>query len=708
MVLLVGVFACGLSACVQATPEPTPLVQTPTPTAPPLTQAAEVASRFVAALNAQDFSQAFTLLVPRAQTALGGAEAIAEAYLAVQSLAHAQPVQAEMQGGLVWREDGYASVALVTTWHSAVVGTFTTTGTLTLAPYRSGERWGVAWTRDALLNGLEGGRLELRLDVPRRGRILAVDGTPLADQVAVEVIGVQRGLIADEAQEQALLELLAQVTGLPQPTIRAKYANQPENWFVPIAEVPSEVIDAYDSEIQRIPAIVLRQETVRRYPDPALAPHVIGYVGPIPAEQLGAYRARGYQGNERVGVAGIEAALDDELAGRFGGDLLLFSPRNSQVLARTPAQHGRDVTLTLSPTLQRTAQDLLGNRRGTIVVLRPEDGAVLAMASAPAFQIGALTQRDIRTGALLNRATQGQYPPGSVFKIITLAAGLSEGAVASPGEIFFDPGYWDGYGRAARQVCWLRGGHGRISLQNGLSASCNVVFYELGKRLYALEPSVLSVYARRFGLGEVTGLELPEAKGLVPDPDWKRRVRGEPWLGGDVVNMAIGQGEMLVTPLQVARMTAVVANGGVLVQPHLVEGAAPLMPVGHVGLDRLTMRALREGMVGAVHDTRYGTAAPAFRGFDYCFDAAQRLVRCGALPARERRAARRLLVAGKTGTAQAGGALKPFAWFTAFAPADAPEIVVTVLLENSGEGSVQAAPLARALLEAYFGLSKRD
>ncbi|MCX7939222.1 MAG: penicillin-binding transpeptidase domain-containing protein, partial [Thermoflexales bacterium] len=358
-----------------------------------------------------------------------------------------------------------------------------------------------------------------------------------------------------------------------------------------------------------------------------------------------------------------------------------------------------DLTLTLSPTLQRRVQQLLGARAGAVVVMHPADGAVLAMASVPAFVIGEMHAADVRGGALLNRASQGQYPPGSTFKIVTLAAALEEG-IAQPETRFFDPGYWEGFGSRFRQWCWLRSGHGRISLRDGLAASCNVVFYELGRQLNARAEDALSRYARAFGFGQPTGVELEEEAGLVPDPTWKQRALGERWVGGDAVNLAIGQGALLATPLQVARMTAAVANGGMLVRPRLVSAAPPeRVPLP---LRPETLRAIQDAMLGVTTSPRYGTAFAAFRGFDYC-ERQQQWVRCAELPAHQRATLRRLRVAGKTGTAQASLGRKPFAWFTGYAPADDPQVVVTVLLENAGEGSAEAAPLARAVLEAYFG-----
>lgn len=700
--LLLALVAC---APFEAIPVPSPSASpTSVPSSAPasLVAAAQVARAFAAAIDTRDFARAYALLTPESQAQLGNPETLRRAYQEVQQVTQAQLVDAQLVGSVVAREADIAEAQLVTHWESQIVGAFVMTGTLRLHFMPLESTWRVAWTRDAIEQGLSEGYLALELEQPERGALFAADGTPLAVNRSVEIVGVQPSRIRNADEEQAVLSLLARMTGLDTETIRRRYVGQPADWFIPIAEVPAEVVDAFAEAWQRTPAVQVRARSERAYPNPTLAPHVVGFVGPIPAERLQAYRARGYVGNEVVGLAGIEAALETVLRGSLGGSLKRYNNRGGgRVLARREAQAGVDLTLTISPTLQRRAQQLLNNRPGAVIVMRVEDGAVLAMASAPTFTIGDLRPADVQRGALLNRAAQGQYPPGSTFKIVTLAAALEEG-VAQPNTVFFDPGYWDGFGSQFRLFCWLRRGHGRITARDGLTASCNVVFYELGKQLNNRADDLLSRYARLFGFGQPTGIELEESPGLVPDPAWKQRVRGEPWLGGDAVNMAIGQGALLVSPLQVARMTAAIASGGVLVQPRLVY-ATPVQRIP-LALRAETLRTLQEALLGVTTNARYGTALAAFRGFDYCEQAGQ-WVRCDDVPARERALARRLRVAGKTGTAQAGRDQKPFAWFTAYAPADQPEIVVTVALEEAGEGSAEAAPLARAVFAAYFGLA---
>ncbi|MFN3705750.1 MAG: penicillin-binding transpeptidase domain-containing protein [Thermoflexales bacterium] len=682
-------------------PPPTAPAMPTVTTAPTLTAAARTMEQFVDALNARDYVAAFNLLGAQAQSVVQNSEGLRSAYLQMQQRSLSADFHARLVGGLL-QTGNRATAQLVTEWRSRLLGSFTLTTTLMLVNENNG--WFVDWTRDAIVPGWSNGTLVLRLDESHRGDIVASDGQLLATRRRIEVVGVQPSAITDPATEQAMLNLLSSITGLTPVAIRQRYSGAPPHWFVPIADVDSDVLDANSDALSEFPAVIVRSRWERYYPEPDLAPHVIGFVGPIPAESLSEYQARGYRGSELVGRIGLEASLEDTLAGQPGAELVLFGAGEPQVIARRAPQPARDVRITLLPKLQRQVQNLLGKRRGAAVVLRADDGAVLALASSPTFSVTQITTGVIASGALLNRATQGVYPPGSSFKMVTMAAGLAEG-IARADEVFFDPGFWDGFGAAFRKTCWLRGGHGRITLQNALTASCNVVFYELGRRLDRLSPEKLSEYARRFGFGQATGVGIAEAEGLVPDPQWKRQLLGEVWTGGDTVNMAIGQGFLLVTPIQVAQMTLALARGGQLIRPYLVaEPTQPRPPVTQLMLSDVTLQQIQAAMTRVTTDARYGTAAYRFANFDYCLDAVRRWVRCGQLPTAQRRAARQLKVAGKSGTAQAGGDAKPFAWFTAYAPAEQPEIVVTVLLENIGEGSNYAAPLVRQVVEAYYGL----
>jgi penicillin-binding protein 2 len=274
-----------------------------------------------------------------------------------------------------------------------------------------------------------------------------------------------------------------------------------------------------------------------------------------------------------------------------------------------------------------------------------------------------------------------------VFKIITMASGM-EAAGLSADSTFGCDGTWYGLGPDLPKACWLATGHGQIPLSKALTVSCDITFYQVGLVLNDLEPGILSDYARRFGLGERTGIEVEESPGLVPDPTWKMQSKGEGWAPGDAVNLAIGQSELLVTPLQIAMALAAVGNGGTLYRPSLVETIAsdPKEPdwtfepaaFGEIPVSAKNLAVIQRSLYRAA-STPSGTAYNAFRGMG-------------------------IEVAGKTGTAESGQE-EPHAWFAGYVPAKSPEIAIAVILEHAGMGGEEAAPLFRKVTEAYFGLA---
>jgi len=334
-------------------------------------------------------------------------------------------------------------------------------------------------------------------------------------------------------------------------------------------------------------------------------------------------------------------------------------------------------------------------------VLDVHTGAIRALASGPGFDAnafigpaGAVGRSQILADPrrpLFNRVTQGTYPAGSVFKIVTLATALEKGGMDPDQTFFYCPGYWEGLGPAARKECWKTEGHGNISLKEGLIGSCNVVFYSVGQILDGAGQDLLPEMGRGLGFGEPTGLiGIPEESGLVPDPGWKANALNENWWVGDTVNLSIGQGHLLVTPLQIARMMAAIANGGTLYSPYVIDrigAGGDTLPeqvtqpqaVGTLPLSPENLAVIQEGLLG-VTTHPIGTATHRFAGLN-------------------------ILVAGKTGTAEAGRAdAQPHSWFAAYVPADRPEIAIAAVLENAGEGSTVAAPLVRQVIEAYYGL----
>jgi len=596
--------------------------------------------------------------------------------------------------------EGSAQAEFSATFETLLAGSFPVTNTL---PLRLEEdQWGVLWSRTCILPQLEGGnQLYLQPEVPVRGNIYDRSGRGLAVNGTRVVVGVMPEKLEDA--DRALF-LLSQVLGEPIASLQDKYADAPPRWFVPLGEISAQESTQHYDTLAGLAGVLLKEKAVRLYRDGTLAPHVVGYVGPIGAEEVKRWREKGYPPDAVVGKAGLEAWGEEFLAGRRGGMLAVVSPEGDLIvtLAQQPSGQSRSIFTTLDRTLQQKAVEFLEGRQGAIVALDPHTGQVLALASSPAFDpnifIPAIAaedwQRLVATPGqpLLNRATQGLYPPASVFKIVTMAAGMETG-LYTPSSAFNCQGVWKGLGDGWPMHCWIwPRQHGVLDLVTGLVVSCDTVFYEIGLRLHQQDPNLLLSYARRFGLGQPTGLVgLEEGVGLVPDDAWKRETLEESWTAGDSVNLAIGQGYLLVTPLQVAMLISAVGNGGTLYRPQMVQRISGTQDTpecvfaskiqGTLPVTPEHLAAIRQGLRGVVEDRR-GTAYTAFAGCP-------------------------LSVAGKTGTAENPGG-KPHAWFAGYAPADDPQIAIAVVIENAGEGSVVAAPIFRALVETFWGAEEPE
>jgi penicillin-binding protein 2 len=355
------------------------------------------------------------------------------------------------------------------------------------------------------------------------------------------------------------------------------------------------------------------------------------------------------------------------------------------------ARPGRDLQVTLDLELQQVAARYFQERVGAAVALDPRNGEILALVSSPAFEPNLFARRlkssewaqilESPHHPLQNRALKSEYSPGSIFKIVIAVAGLND-RVVDEKERVFCRGSTRIYDRRFR--CWKRGGHGWVNLRKAIKESCDVYFYQLGQKLGI---SRIAHYARLFGLGTTSGLDVNgENEGLVPDPEWSQRARGEPWYPGETISVAIGQGPLLVTPLQIASLMATIANGGRRVVPH-VELAVRTAVGETVDVAPHVLETVREALWAVVNERGTG-ASSRLADFD---------------------------IAGKTGTAQVVEqktwidskdlpfAKRDHAWFASFGPFEAPELVVVVFVEHGGKGSVAAAPLARQVYEKYFG-----
>jgi penicillin-binding protein 2 len=486
-------------------------------------------------------------------------------------------------------------------------------------------------------------------------------------------------------------------------------------------DVPRTIAFDLQERAQEFPGLSVDIDPIRNYPEGALTAHLLGYVGHIPQALYDSYKARGYQAADQVGLSGLEYTYEDQLRGQAGQRHVEVDVNENivKVLDEVPPRPGNNLYLTIDLDFQHQVQDALEKgmktvnaKQGVAIVLNPNNGAILALVSLPAYddnlfahgitlpQYQALSQDPGRP--LLDHAISGQYPPGSTFKLVAASGALQEGVIDDqmtlfdPGVIYVPNKYFPNDPKLAQPFYnWYRPGFGALTLRGAIAESCDTCFYKLvgGFTDFTtpLGQALESDYARMFGFGALSGIDLPgEAPGLIPDPEWKRSVKNEQWVTGDTYNMAIGQGDVLATPLQVLGMTEVVANGGTLYRPHLARAivdatgtltntVAPQV-IRHLPIDPKYFQLVRQGMRDAV---TYGTA--------WKVNLAN------------------VQVAGKTGTAEyygtrVNGNLPTHAWFTAFAPFDKPQIALVVFVAGGGEGSEVAAPIAADILRAYFKL----
>ena len=671
-------------------PTVTPL---PTPTPTPLPSADGVAQAYLAAWSRGDYNAMYNLLTPDAQVRLNR-DQLQSIYQ--QALGEATVIKIDTQLQSLLHTGMQASATFRTTWQTRLFGPLAADNQMRLK-FIAG-RWGVEWQPTLVLPQLgEGVSLAYLSEQPVRGNIYDKSFHALATLGQVITVGVIPQALAEP---DTVINALSRITAVAPDKIQADIDAARPDWFVPVANISFETSLEYDNFFNNLAGVDRRPRDVRAYPDSDTASHIIGYMGAIPAERKEEYLAAGYQPDDLVGLAGVEGWAERDLAGQRGGRLVTLSP-DRQVLseiATVPTRAGSSVYLTIDTTFQATVEHLLGERLGAIVVLDPYTGTIYALASYPRFKPAVFTSGfDVNawsklytsdTHPLVNRATQGVYPPGSIFKIVTLSAGL-EALGLKPDQTFTCTGKWTGLGKEFEKSCWLKGGHGKISLIDGLTQSCDVVFYEVGLALHRQDAQLLPDQARAFGLGAPTAIAgVSESAGVVPDNAWKQANMAQPLFDGDAVNSAIGQGFMLVTPLQIVRLLAAIGNGGQLFKPRLidrivgVDGAAQVLGVEEAGFLPLKDEnlALIRGSLEAVVSGARGTARQAFEGITYT-------------------------VAGKTGTSESGQE-NPHAWFAGYAPADIPRVAIAVILEHAGEGSKEAAPLFRQVVEAFFAWEK--
>lgn len=552
----------------------------------------------------------------------------------------------------------------------------------------------------------ENNRIRMRRITATRGRIVdRYDRVLVESQASYDAVLVPEDAPDLETTVETLTQFLDQSAAVTQAVL-ARAAGRPRFQEIVVKRglAWNEVV-AIETHQTDLPGVSVHVAPKRYYPEGPVLAHVLGYVGEVSRGDL--QRNHQYRGGDLIGKAGLEEVFDGQLRGVNGGRHVEVDAvgRELRVLDKIDAAPGQTLVLSVDLDLQRAAEAAMGDHVGAVVVLDPRNGDVLAMVSRPSFDpnlfAGGLRNREWRElvedphKPLTQRAFRGQYPPGSTFKFIVAVAALEEGIINPFNKIHCGGSYTFG----KRQFrCWRRGGHGSINLVQALAQSCDVFFYQLGSKLGV---DTIARYARAFGLGAPTGIVLEhEGSGLIPDRQWKRARFGKPWYPGETLPVAIGQGYVTATPLQMAHAVAALAVGQ-RYRPRLV-----LRLEGQKGeeVDAVPVEALPGP------DVRPAVLAEVREGLFEVVNAAHGTGKRAALEG--------VGVAGKSGTSQVVGmgpervkskdlpwAQRDHAWFVAFAPAEAPEVALAVLVEHaSGGGGKIAAPVAGEVLAEFFRL----
>jgi penicillin-binding protein 2 len=691
ILVLIVITACSVTPPAgEITMTPTSSLPTPVVNITSAPDAAQAAVAFLDAWVAEDYPAMYTMLSRVSQDAISQEDFIKRynntaINLSLVSLAY------KINSTLT--NPGNAQVAYGVTYTTSMVGTLERDMVMNLE--MGDGTWKVLWDDGMIMPELKGGNyLMMDITVPSRGIIFDRNGEPLAAQQDAVALGVIPAEIADV--EGSLLVELSNLIDKPIAAIKILYDDiRDAQWYVPVGEASASEVEARYNVLSQFPGLWMTKYSARFYNYGGVAPHTTGYVQSIFAEEVDEYRRQGYRGDEKVGAAGIEKWGEEYLAGTRGASLLVVDPQGQIVtrLGKRDSVASQSIYTTIDSEFQRGVQQAIAGFRGAIVVLEVDTGKVVAMASSPTFDPNSFETSNANSSylltdlfaseeqPLLNRATQGGYPLGSVFKIVTMAAALETGVFNQyssyycgheftelPGQVFYDWTYERGVAPS-----------GELTLPEGLMRSCNPWFYHIGLELFRQnEPDAITEMAKGFGLGSATGIgQVAEDIGSIPYPQNE----------GDAVQQGIGQGAMLVTPLQVANFIAAIGNGGTLLQPQVVDKVVAIdgtvtkefSPVtrGKLPVSTENLEIIQDAMRSVVEHER-GTA--------------HRLVTTG------------YTIYGKTGTAT-NPMGKPHAWFAGYTDEnreDRPDIAVVVLVENVGEGSEYAIPIFRRVLELYY------
>jgi penicillin-binding protein 2 len=562
------------------------------------------------------------------------------------------------------------------------------------------KEWRIEWKPSLIFAELDDRSLvHFFTRVPHRGGIYDRMGRELAVDASLAVIGIVPDLLTDK---EAVIARLSQATGLPADQVRTQVETTlPSYYFIPIKTLPygtpPQEVQKYLDMVNL--GVVVREETQRVYPQATSAAHIIGYMTEVTEEQLTELGPKGFEPGDKIGAFGLEGSMDAQLGGERGGLLATITPEGSiaREIAEKPAVPGKDVHLTIDIAVQKKAEAELGERVGSIVVMDPRDNAVLALATFPRFDPNTfyrgLTPEEftaLNTDArlpFLNRPLAATYPTGSVFKVVTFAAGVEKGGYSTASRLPCPP-VWTGLGEQFAQKNWQTTDRGHLTPAEGLMASCNPVFFELARAADEADEYALPTMARSFGFGNATGITyLEEASGIVPDPKWKEENIGDAWYRGDAVNMGIGQGFVTATPIQIANAYSAISATGVLRKPLLVRKISELggtlsqdfaaETVAPLPVSPTTLDGIRQGLGFVIHSPG-GTSSAQWVGSSV--DAA-----------------------GKSGTAEDIGFGSDHVFFVAYANRGEPSVIALAALETGESGSREAAPMVRRILEAYIG-----
>lgn len=515
------------------------------------------------------------------------------------------------------------------------------------------------------------------LEAPR-GHVFDHEGRLLAtNRPSYDLVATPEDVTPDVYPE------LAKLLNIPQKEVRKRMSADREYPFAPVVlagDISKELLFRVEELRPELAGIAIQTETIRSYPYGSVASHLIGYLGKINPDEYNTKERDRFGLNSLIGRAGVEKVFDSRLRGWRGGKQVEVNARGERirVVAEKQPVPGEDITLSVDLEFEKRLMALIEDKKATIAFLDLKTNELLALVSSPAFnpnvfvspqgtgeRLEFLKDRD---SPLLDRGVGAAYPPGSIFKLVTALAGLETGKI-TPQTTFHCPGYFRLKRGSRRFKCWQAEGHGDMDLYRAIERSCNVYFYNVGR---LVGPDALAHYARELGLGQSLRLELTNlAPGLVPDSTWKKAHFRDKWYPGETLSFAVGQSYLLVSPLQVLRLTSMLAKKGEWVEPRLVQDPVSSVPEKRrIAISEKNIKVLQQGMLKVVQSD-FGTGQLARVDFD--------------------------LLAGKTGTAQAPPK-QPHAWMTGFFPYNDPQVAFVVLIEHGGSGGINAARIVKQAL----------